>query len=58
MTSEKQKKPEAAELGDEQLNDVAGGKGEDSTERCKRCGSDRLPLYKGYCPRCWAALGI
>ncbi len=58
MTSEKEKKPEAAELGDEQLNDVAGGKGEDSTERCKRCGSRRSPLFGGYCPRCRATLTI
>lgn len=58
MTTEKQKKPEAAELGDEQLNDVAGGREEDSTKRCKRCGSRRSILFGGYCPRCRAELGI
>lgn len=56
MTDEK--KPAIKELTDELLDQAAGGKGEDSTERCKRCGSRRSPLFGGYCPRCRAELGI
>lgn len=58
MTNEKQKKPEAAELADELLDQATGGRGEEAQERCKRCGSRRSILFDGYCPRCRAELGI
>ena len=53
-----EKKPANEELSDELLEQAAGGREEDSTERCKRCRSRRSILFGGYCPRCRAELGI